>query len=158
MLSLVGVPGIYFHSLFGSRGWAAGVAQTQQNRTINREKLERAGLDRELRDPGSQRQKIFKRYTQLLRVRAAHTAFDPFGDQRIADCGDAIFALERIARRGDERVLCLHNVSAESRTVHLAHLDATGRWNDLLTGQSLDAASGLTLSPYQTVWLVRADV
>jgi len=40
MLSLVGVPGIYFHSLFGSRGWLEGVRQTGHNRTINREKLQ----------------------------------------------------------------------------------------------------------------------
>ena len=40
MLSLLGVPGIYFHSLFGSRGWIEGVKQTGRNRTINREKLQ----------------------------------------------------------------------------------------------------------------------
>jgi sucrose phosphorylase len=40
MLSLVGMPGIYFHSLFGSRGWLEGVGQTGRNRTINREKCE----------------------------------------------------------------------------------------------------------------------
>ncbi len=39
MLSLRGVPGIYFHSLFGSRGWPEGVAETGRARTVNREKL-----------------------------------------------------------------------------------------------------------------------
>jgi sucrose phosphorylase len=38
MLAMVGVPGIYLHSLFGSRNYAAGVAETGRNRTINREK------------------------------------------------------------------------------------------------------------------------
>jgi glucosylglycerate phosphorylase len=38
MLSIVGVPGIYFHSLFGSRGWREGAIQSGQNRTINRQK------------------------------------------------------------------------------------------------------------------------
>jgi sucrose phosphorylase len=37
MLSLSGLPGIYFHSMFGSRGWLEGVKQTGHNRTINRE-------------------------------------------------------------------------------------------------------------------------
>jgi sucrose phosphorylase len=37
MLSLIGVPGIYFHSLFGSRGWMEGVKISGHNRTINRE-------------------------------------------------------------------------------------------------------------------------
>jgi sucrose phosphorylase len=42
LFSLVGVPGIYFHSLFGSRGWPEGFKQTGQNRTINRQKLSRS--------------------------------------------------------------------------------------------------------------------
>ena len=50
MLALVGVPGIYFHSLFGSRSWRAGVDLTGRNRTINRQKFERAGFESELTD------------------------------------------------------------------------------------------------------------
>ena len=40
MLSLAGVPGIYVHSLIGSRSWRQGVEQTGRTRTINREKLD----------------------------------------------------------------------------------------------------------------------
>ncbi|MEM9423145.1 MAG: alpha-amylase family glycosyl hydrolase, partial [Pseudomonadota bacterium] len=39
MLTLQGVPGIYFHSLFGSENWIDGIAETGQKRSINREKL-----------------------------------------------------------------------------------------------------------------------
>ncbi len=46
MLSLVGMPGIYFHSLFGSRGWIEGVKQTGHNRTINREKCQLESITR----------------------------------------------------------------------------------------------------------------
>ena len=45
LLSLAGVPGIYVHSLFGSRNWHEGVAQTGRNRTINRRKFERRELE-----------------------------------------------------------------------------------------------------------------
>ncbi len=153
MLALVGVPGIYFHSLFGSRSWRAGVAQTGQNRTINREKPERAALERELSDASSRRQRVFARLAQLLRARAAQPAFDPFGAMRVPDLDAAIFAVWR----GDQ-VLCLHNVSAQPRAARLdaAELGATGRWEDLLTGESFDAARALTLAPYETRWLVRA--
>ena len=48
MLSLSGVPGLYFHSLFGSRGWPEGVTLTGQNRTVNRQKFDRAEVEREL--------------------------------------------------------------------------------------------------------------
>ena len=44
MLALVGVPGIYFHSLFGSRGWREGVDLTGRNRTINRQKFDLPAL------------------------------------------------------------------------------------------------------------------
>ena len=40
MLSLQGVPGIYFHSLFGSRGDRAGAEASGIPRRINREKLD----------------------------------------------------------------------------------------------------------------------
>ena len=50
MLALIGVPGIYFHSLFGSRGWHAGVDLTGRNRTINRQKFAAAAFENELTD------------------------------------------------------------------------------------------------------------
>ena len=111
MLALSGVPGIYFHSLFGSRGWPEGVAQTGHNRTINRQKLERAELEAELADPRSLRAQVFRRYTHLLRARATSPAFHPNGGQRAVACGDAIFALLRTAPDGSTAVLCLQNVS-----------------------------------------------
>jgi sucrose phosphorylase len=150
MLALVGVPGIYFHSMFGSRGWRAGVAQTGQHRTINREKLARAVLERELSATTSRRHHVFARFKQLLQVRAAYPAFHPYGEQRIASCGDAIFAVERISLRGDERVLCLHNVSNQAQPVEVD----TSEWHtDLIT--RLEVKRMLQLAPYQVLWLIR---
>lgn len=159
MLSLVGVPGVYFHSLFGSRGWRAGVEQTQQNRTINREKLERAALEREVSDPSARRNRVFTRLAQILRARAAHPAFDPFGEQRIVNCGDAIFAVERTAPNGDERVLCLHNVSGKAQSIDLRFWFEPGSETvtpvDAISHQAFTSTGTVELSPYQTRWLVR---
>ncbi len=66
MLSLIGVPGIYFHSLFGSRGWRRGVEITGRNRSINRQKLVREELEGELAAPGSRRRLVFNRIRELL--------------------------------------------------------------------------------------------
>src|SRR5574341_323574 len=96
-LSLVGVPGIYFHSLFGSRGWPEGVKQTGRNRSINRQKLERAALAGELADPASLRRRVFTRYAQLLKARASSPAFHPHGRQRVIGCGEAVFAVLRLS-------------------------------------------------------------
>ncbi|MEW5719281.1 MAG: sugar phosphorylase [Chloroflexota bacterium] len=152
MLAFVGVPGIYFHSLFGSRGWREGVARTGNNRTINREKLERAALERELADAGSRRHKIFVRYANLLRARTAHPAFNPYGAMKVLDAGPTIFALLRGESPG--AVLCLQNVSAFGQTVErdIVGLLDSQRVIDLLTEQVLDANQARMLSPYQSRW------
>lgn len=156
MFALVGVPGIYFHSLFGSRGWREGVAQTGQNRTINREKLERADLERELSDPTSRRHRVFTRYAQLLRARAAHYAFDPYGEMRVLDLHSSIFAVQRIASNG-ESVICIHNISnrdqiVESRALNILN-SPFSPWMDLITGQTIQETHSLHLAPFQILWL-----
>src|SRR4029078_4797432 len=93
MLSLVGVPGIYFHSLFGSRSWHEGVERTGRNRTINRQKFDLTAFENELKDESSLRYSVFSRYSRLIRGRAASSAFHPHGSQQVLDCGKAIFAL-----------------------------------------------------------------
>jgi len=158
MFALVGVPGIYFHSLFGSRSWRAGALQTEQNRTINREKLERATLERALSDPASLQYRVFARLAQLLRVRAAHPAFNPFGDQRVMSFGDAIFAVERIAPGDAQHVLCLQNVSVNIQRVDLGVWPSPSVTRDLIdvvTHQRFAASDQINLSPYQTLWLAR---
>ncbi|MBM3858217.1 MAG: sugar phosphorylase [Verrucomicrobia bacterium] len=119
MLALRGLPGIYFHSLFGSRGWPEGVKQTGRYRTINRQKFTRAELERELADPGAERSRIFEGYRALLRRRAASPAFHPCAPQEVLDCGDAVFALRRTSLDGRQSVVCLHNVSGERQRVQV---------------------------------------
>ena len=99
MLSLRGVPGIYFHSLFGSRSWQEGVKQTGQNRSINREKLDRNGIEKDLKNPQSLRSQVFDRYRNLLIQRSSSPAFHPNGGQRILDFGKSVLAIVRISPR-----------------------------------------------------------
>jgi len=161
LLSLVGVPGIYFHSLFGSRGWPEGVKQTGRNRTINRQKLERAALEGELADRASLRHQVFTRYAQLLKARASSPAFHPHGRQRVIECGEAVFAVLRLSPDGGERVLCLQNVSGGAGRAEMAWENTFGsvhpgeNLTDLISGQRfhLPRGEGLDLRPYQVMWL-----
>ena len=130
MLSLQGLPGIYFHSLFGSRNWLAGVQATGHNRTINRQKLERSDLEGELSDPNALRNQVFARYRALISRRAASEAFHPNARQKILEMGPAIFAVQRSSPMGDSQMLCLQNVTAQTQSV-----------------------AAYTLNPYQTLWL-----
>jgi glucosylglycerate phosphorylase len=156
LLAIAGVPGIYFHSLFGSRGWPEGVAQSGRNRTINRQKLDLAALEDELADPRSLRAQVFGRYAGLLRARASSPAFHPNGSQRVASCGEAIFAVLRTAPDRSATVLCLQNVSGRTQTARgIAETSGMGKLRDLITGRTWvvgwdDVGE---LAPYQTRWL-----
>jgi len=159
MLALAGVPGVYIHSLLGSRSWHEGVAQTGHNRAINRQKLTLDLLQRELADPASLRHQVFSAYTCLLRARAAEPAFHPRGGQRVLFLGEGVFALLRTSPDGDNRVLCLHNVSASAQSLHIRLADLElypGAWHDLITGRTHLASGGsldVRLSPYAVSWL-----
>ena len=148
MLSLLGVPGIYFHSLFGSRGWLDGVKQTGRNRTINREKCALETLQNELADSDTLRARVFSRYRQLLLARSSSSAFHPHGTQKVVEVHPSVFAIERISPDGKARAVCLHNVSAREITFTTDYPSAT----DLFTGQSLQV-SNITLEPYQILWM-----
>ena len=135
MLSLIGMPGIYFHSLFGSRGWTDGVQQTGRNRSINREKLQFDELQSQLADENSLRSKVFSKYSELLKTRSTSTAFDPHGTQKILDLHPSVFAIERTSPDGNAHVLCLHNVSQKSVSF------------------SMKDGSDIILQPYEILWL-----
>jgi len=157
MLALVGVPGIYFHSLFGSRSWRAGVESTGRNRTINRQKFDLAAFESELADEASLRYQVFRRYAQLLRARSASSAFHPHGEQKILDHGEAVFALLRVSPARNRRVLCLHNVSDRPQKV-MANWDDvfnshSDRLTDLVTLTNFPSNDNLVLKPCQTLWL-----
>ncbi len=159
LFSLVGVPGIYFHSLFGSRGWPEGVECLGHNRAINRQKLRRADLERELADSASRRAGVFQSLKRLLRARAKHNAFHPFGRQEVLGGNPAVFAVLRISPDGTRRALCLHNVTPSPQEVSfpLSRLRVTekDRWRDMIDGTVFAPSKpfAVSLAPYQTFWL-----
>jgi sucrose phosphorylase len=160
MFALRGVPGIYFHSLFGSRNWNAGVDQTGRYRTINREKLRRADLEADLANEASLRNQVFHPLSRLLRKRGASNAFHPAGGQRVIRCHEGIFALVRSSIDSRNRVLCLHNVSSEKLDISVdlraASIAPANNLVDLLSGETSVFEGNrieLSLEPYQFRWL-----
>lgn len=164
MLSLMGVPGIYVHSLFGSRSDQEGVARTGRYRSINREKFRRADLERALADPDSLRYRVFSPYLELIRTRTAHPAFHPNGPQRVLSPretgSEALFVLLRSSPDGGERVLCVHNVSATRQLLRVDLRDLAMEWDhvlrDLVSGDVhtiVDHGLRLEIGPYQVRWI-----
>jgi sucrose phosphorylase len=157
LLSLQGVPGIYFHSLVGSRGWPEGVALTGSNRAINRQKFAYDELAAELDDPASLRGRSYRRYASLLRERADRPAFDPYGSQRTLEAGSSVFGLHREAPGGGTGLICLVNVSGEDQTARVDRdlLGGERVWMDQISGEKIEAVAGrVHLKPYQAMWLV----
>jgi sucrose phosphorylase len=159
MLAMVGVPGVYFHSLFGSRNWRAGAEATGRYRSINREKLDIQQLVAELNDPAPNniRRPVFKAYRDLLRARRREAAFHPLGAQAVLDLGAGLFGVERTSPDKERQVLALHNVSAEPLAARVTVQGAL-EWRDLLTGgrhTAHDGALNVALAPFQVCWLKR---
>ena len=148
MLALRGVPGIYFHSLFGSESWEEGIEAWGYNRAINREKLDLERINQELES--GLRQLLFSGYKALLNARHRSAAFNPYGEQKIHQCHHAAVVIER-AYAG-ERVLCLHNISADAIII-----DLPAGWSAArpLDSSQVDLSSGsVELRGYHYLWLL----
>ena len=131
MLAMPGVPGIYFHSLFGSRGDPAGAQSSGIPRRMNRQKLTEQDLDRDLADPSSMRSRVLGGLESLLAKRKASPAFHPCAAHKVLEVDPQVFALERTSDDERHSAVCLHNLS-----------DQRVR------------AQGETLDPYEVKWLL----
>ncbi|MCM3729650.1 sugar phosphorylase [Neobacillus cucumis] len=145
LLSVMGVPAIYYHSLLGSENDYEGLEASGINRRINREKLEFAEITRELVE-NPRRQGIFQGLRKMISIRQQQSAFSPYAPQTVVDLGSNLFALKRRNDTTGDEVFFIVNV--DSQPV-VAEIGIKGR--DLLTGREID--SQITLEPYQFVWV-----
>jgi len=158
MLSLAGVPGIYIHSLLGSRNCTDCLVETGRARSINREKYELGKLEWELSNPDNLKSLVLKGYRHLLRVRKQQSAFPPAASQLVLKLGSDVFTTLRMGEDGT-RLLCVTNVTSKSLNLEIEisklNLPTNAEWGDLLTGKTFFAHSALQidLAPYQYCWL-----
>lgn len=147
LLSFIGVPAIYYHSLLGSENDLQGMIDSGINRRINREKFELESLEAELDEEGSLRQKVYKEMVRLLNIRKQHKAFSPTSTQSVLELSPQLFGLQR--GEGNDAIRFIVNLSENTQHVSL---DNGGQ--DLVSGATFDAQ--LTLNPYQFVWLTNS--
>jgi sucrose phosphorylase len=143
LLSVMGLPAIYYHSLVGSRGDRAGFLQSGIKRRINREKLDMDMLETQLREEGTLRNLVASRYKKLLALRKELPAFHPNSPQELLRLRSELFAL---LRGRDRRVLVLVNVSGKEVRVR------TGIPGfDKISGEHCGA--DITMAPWQYRWI-----
>jgi sucrose phosphorylase len=165
MLSFAGVPGIYVHSMFGSRNCISCVEETGRARTINREKFSLADLEEKLADPNNVHAMIFNGYKQLIHLRRQNSAFHPGGSQIVLENNPQIFSVLRSDVPKSTHVFCLTNVSPQEQQVRI-ELKPHGLENiysfiDLIGDNVIFPVKGeilLNLKPYQTIWLASQQV
>ena len=164
LLSLAGVPGIYVHSLFGSRNCHSCYAQTGRARSLNREKFDRTALELALADPEGHTGRVFHGYRELLRLRREEPAFHPLGSQQVLDLGPAVLAILRVPPGAGRPVLCLVNVSREPQTVDFGSgfggAPADAVYFDLLDPDARVSPEGtprVELAGYQARWLTMSS-
>ena len=151
-LAMPGVPGIYFHSLVGSRNYHDGVKHTGINRAINRETFNVDWLEKELSQQGSLPKTMFDSYKRLISIRTNEKAFNPFGNFVFYDLDPRLFVMEQGCSENIERVLAIHNFSNEEVTFIIPD-EITLPLNDLLSSYKVDASKVVLLEPYQMMWL-----
>jgi glycosidase len=142
LLSVIGVPAIYYHSLLGSGQDRQGMAESDIPRRINREVLDADRLAAEL-ESSPRREGMLEGLRRLLEVRRSLAGFSPFASQTVEQLDPRAFVVRRAAGTPDEIVAAV-NVSDD--VVVLPGLSGY----DVLSGREV---AGLRLEPFGFAWL-----
>lgn len=150
-LAMPGVPGIYIHSLVGSRNYHEAARKTRINRSINREKLNFDNIKEQLDEEGSLRKKLFNRYKQMISIRIREQAFNPFAGFEFLEMDSEIFAIKRFNKETGDFILALHNFSANKKEIDISGL-AEKSMENILT-RKLYKPGSMTMEGFDVLWL-----
>ncbi|MEL7045633.1 MAG: sugar phosphorylase [Pseudomonadota bacterium] len=154
MLGLEGIPGIYLHSLTGTRNDNERLERTGNKRSINRHQWDFDELQAKLDDKQSHHARVFDAIMRLLSIRQRQAAFHPNATQFTLHLASQLFGFWR--QSGDRRqsIFCISNVSPEPQTLQLSDINLieAQQWSDLISGEDCES-NELVLAPYRTVWI-----
>ncbi len=148
LLTMPGLPAIYFHSIFGSTNDLKGLNESAQNRRINREKFDLDELDKLLNNPTSRQARLLNGIKNLINIRKNEVAFDPYGKFEVISPINGVFALCRKNAMAAESVYGYFNVTLNTMEIPL---DEGQSWEDIITSTNHHRA--LSLNPLGFVWL-----
>jgi len=160
MLSVAGIPGLYFHSLMATPNDLEGVRQTGQARSINRHKYTVEELRTALADPTGPPRKVLEAFRRMLAIRATHPAFHPQGEQEAFCCGHpGLIGLVRTSPDRRERIVVLANLTDQSLSCRLPSPWGQRVHQDLLAEENFEPPSlgpSIPMAPYQVRWMTMA--
>ena len=156
MLALEGMPGIYIHSLIGTRNDYDKVRHTSHSRSINRHSWNYDDLNAALENKFNEHHKVLNRLKSLIDIRVEQSAFHPNAIQFVLHLGSQLFGFWRQSLDRKQSIFCVSNISNEEVPLRLSELNLVinSQWWDLISGNEIiDIKSELALNPYQTVWI-----
>ena len=156
MLGLEGIPGIYIHSMLGTRNDYEKLKNTHHNRSINRHRWDYEQLQARLANPLNEHHKVLNRMKCLIDIRTKQPAFHPNAIQFVLHLGLQLFGFWRQSLDKKQSIFCISNISNEPVKLPLSELNLITNeiWIDLISkNEIVDVNEELQLQPYQTIWL-----
>ncbi|MAG75259.1 MAG: alpha-amylase [Colwelliaceae bacterium] len=156
MLALEGIPGIYIHSLLGTRNDYEKLKNTHHNRSINRHRWDYESLEIMLADETNPHAKVLSQMLSLIDKRTAQKAFHPNATQFTLHLGLSLFGFWRQSMDRRQSIFCVSNITDQSVELPISELNLiiTESWFDLISGEEItDLTQAIKLQPYQTVWI-----
>jgi len=146
LLSLQGVPGVYIHSLLGSRNDYYGRAVSGIPRRINREKLDYGYLVRQLTEE-TNRKRIFDTLIERMNIRRGESAFSPKAGQKVLELGEGLIGFVRENEGTKEAITVLINVTGKNQSLQMDELLGMNLLNrELVEGE-------IILGPWECAWI-----
>jgi len=158
-LVLMGVPGIYLLSLFGSKNDVKAVLEGKNPRIINRKTICKETCNTVLFDPNSTTFRINKSFVPMIQKRIKEQAFHPNAPQKILNISSAFFSVLRTSIDGKESILAVVNITDKEQHIEfntrVAGFNAKS-WEDVLSETffpSQDGKLSFHMQPYDVLWL-----
>ena len=161
MLGLEGIPGIYIHSLLGTRNDYEKVQNTQHNRAINRHRWDYTILKENLSNNSHHHQVVLSTLKNLINIRTKQKAFHPNATQFTLHLREQLFGFWRQSQDRAQSIFCISNISKNTLKLALSELNliTTEDWYELITRAKITSAQlTISLLPYQTVWISNLDM
>jgi len=157
---MMGVPGIYLPSLFGSRNDADAVIEKGETRSINRKTYRKESLFERLDDKDGSAYKVSRGMGKIIRARIREKAFHPNAAQRVLHISDQVLAIVRTSVDKKERILAITSIVDKVQDLKVEAKEIGGKQEiicrDILSGKDFVSTEGmlsLSLAPYEVLWL-----